>query len=145
MARGFVRIDVVGDKRLARLLRKLDFNVQKKAVRRALRTSAEIVLQASKAAAPVDTGALRDTLRILSGLSRADSKKGLIGARVVTGTRQRLAAAAKRPSIIEDEYYYPTIVEYKQHPFLRRTADENFHRVVAQFARELRAEIAALR
>jgi len=137
MPKPFIDISMLGDKELVRAFGKMEQKVQRKLARSAMFKAADVALKAAQAMVPVDTGALRDSLHKRTGIGR----RGLIGARIETGTRDELAAATGRKDIAESKHYYPAVVEYRQKPFLRPAIDENEAQIVGIFARELRAAV----
>lgn len=125
MAR-FVDISVLGDKALERKLRKLDERVQKKIVRKALRSGAKPVLADAKAYVPIDTGALESELKITASRAR----RGFFGVQVATPPRSILGIGP------DDKGYYPAILEYGSDkmepiPYLRPAFDNNRGRALA--------------
>lgn len=103
-SKGPVGIDIsgLGDARLQARLKQLDAKVQRKVVRQALRAGAKVVLAATKALVPVDTGALKSGLK----LRALKSRRGTFGIQVQTPTRAQLGI----PS--DAKGYYPAVLEY---------------------------------
>lgn len=62
-----VTITLTGDKKLDRLFSSLPKKVQGKVIRPALREAAKIISAKAKTNAPVDTGLLRESLRVRAG------------------------------------------------------------------------------
>lgn len=124
-----VDIRVIGDKRLARKLKRLDGAVQRDIVRKALRKAARPVLQEAQALAPVKTGTLQSSLiiRAFRGRGRA------VGVVVQTRNREFFGIAP------DDPYFYPAVVEYRHKSYLRAAVDTRR----AEFFRLSRSEVAA--
>jgi HK97 gp10 family phage protein len=103
-------IRIKGDKELIALLKSIPKREATKGIRKGARAGAKIVLAAAKQLAPVYQGPPRD--RITPGLLRdkltvrALSKRGIIGAKVQTGSRDKMRISPK------DKWYYPTILEF---------------------------------
>lgn len=97
--------------------------LQKKLVRKAIRKAAKPVLEAAKARAAVDSGAMEESLKLRA--AKRSRKSGVVGMSVLTGTRAELGIAP------DDRYYYPSVVEYgsakrniPMQPFLRTAKDD---------------------
>ena len=110
-----VDISFLGDKQLSRKLSRLDNKMQRSIVRKALRQAAAPVLGGAKALAPVLTGRMRDSLRIRASKGR----RGTIGVVIETGKRDELGISK------DDQYFYPTVIEYKYKSFMRASLDAN--------------------
>jgi HK97 gp10 family phage protein len=95
-------LKIDGARRLNKKLNKLGTNVARKVVRPAGRAAMEPVLQAAKNYTPVDTGRLRDSIKVYVRNSR---QFGLdVG--IQTGTRKRLKIPA------DAKHYYPSAIEF---------------------------------
>lgn len=97
----FISIEMLGAPELQAALKDLPIAVQRKIVRAALREAGRPMLSDAKTKVPVDTGKLRDSLK----LRALKPKRGSFGVRIATGTRQELGIKA------DDPYYYPMAVE----------------------------------
>ena len=134
---GLIDISQLGDARLQRKLHSLGNKIEKKIVRRALRTAAKVVLQAAKARVPVDTGALKKGLKV-----RATKRsRTIIGVHIRTPTRAELGIHPDDPG------YYPAVIEYgaeghAAQPFLRPAMDEARDKARQVIADSIRAGIA---
>jgi len=80
-----INIKFIGDKQLAKVFKTLEQKVQKKIVKKATKEVAETILRNARALVPVDTGNLKNKLKIKA----FSSKKG-IGHRVMTPARSEL-------------------------------------------------------
>ena len=79
-------IELFGDKQLVQRFQALERGVGKKVLRRALREAGRPVLASAKQNAPVDTGKLKDTLKLRAKKSRRNT----YGVEIRTGTRSEL-------------------------------------------------------
>jgi hypothetical protein len=113
MSSPFVDISLIGDKKLAETFRKMEFKAQKKVFRQAVREASKPILQKAKELVPVDTGNLRDSLK----LRALPFRPGVIGVTVMTGKRSELGIAA------DDKHFYPAIIEYRHKSYLRAALD----------------------
>lgn len=119
-------IGVEGLKETEAALKKFTPQLQKKILKKVVRKAARPVLEAARARAPVDTGALEETLSIRSSqFGRGWFAKNNVGAKVVTAKRERL-------NIDEDDKgYYPAVMEFGRkdgtipaQPYLRPALDD---------------------
>jgi HK97 gp10 family phage protein len=129
-----VSIDFIGDKGLARALKRLPITLQKKIVRPALRKGFKVVFDASKAAAPVGEGRLKRKLK----LRATKRSRGGFGVRIVTPPREQLDIPPGAKG------YYPAHIELgtqtvAARPFLRSSFDAHKDRAVKIIAREIAA------
>lgn len=131
---GNVDIRITGEAELQRNLNALEQKIQKRLTRRAMKAAAVPLLARSQELAPVLTGATRDHLQI-----RMFSRRNFFGARVQTGTREEMGIPADSP------WYYPAIVEYRGHPFMRPAVDETRAQVIETFIAELKDEVNSFR
>lgn len=129
----FVDISMLGDKKLAKKLKKIDIKMQKKIVKGAIKDAAQPILVLAKAYAPVDSGKLKNSLKLKMGAKQ--SKRGSIGVRIETGTREQLGIDA------DDKYFYPAVLEFKVKSFLRRAIDKNPDGVRRDIGRNIRAAL----
>ena len=139
-------LKIFGDKQLAKAMKKLEFNVQKKISRKALRKTGKLLLTASKSLAPKNTGKLRKFLKV-----RAQKKKGVRGKEVAvvirTGTRAEMGIPqGKDPATGRYRYYYPAGHELgnrktKRKSFLRKPLKENEDRLIRALGQYLWREI----
>lgn len=114
--------EVIGLEGFDRKLKDLEAKLAKKIVRQALRAGGKIVATKAKALVPVDTGALRKSIKVRA----AKGRRGTIGIRVATGTRQELGIDAS------DRWYYPAVVEYLSTSYLRAAADSTRDQVIRE-------------
>lgn len=124
------RIFVTGDKKLDRQLKRLDSKVRNRIARKAMRKAAKPVLDAAKAAVPVDTGELKKNL-VIRSLKRSRGNKNKFGVRVV-------AKESSKRDYIAHFIEFGTVNQAAR-PFLRPALEINKGQVDAI----LRAEIAA--
>lgn len=82
-AGGFIDIRLVGDKKLTAALKALPLKFQKKVVRKALRDAAKIVLPVVRANTPIDTGNLKNSIRVKA--LKFSRRSGKFGVGVQTG------------------------------------------------------------
>lgn len=118
-----VDIRLLGDKKLERLLRKLEPRVQKKVIRSAMRKAAKPVLARAKTLVPVRTGKRSGPL--IRGMKIKSLKRSRfrVGVLLQTPTREELGLSA------DDKYYYPSAIELgtsktPAHPFFRNAMDQ---------------------
>jgi HK97 gp10 family phage protein len=129
--RGGIDISLLGDKLLAKKFARFTDKMQNQIFKKAAKAAAVPVVLSAKSNAPVKTGAMRDSIK-----AKVFTKRGLIGALVLTGNRETLGIDE------EDKYYYPAIVEYKTKPFLRPALDSNEGRVRQILMQELRKAVS---
>ena len=130
-----IDLSLLGDKRLERQLKRLPVIAQRKVVRRAMRDAARPVLAEAQRLCPVDSGAMRASLKI-----RAAGAKAGMGVVVQTGSREELGIPADQP------FYYPFAVEYGHrnaaaHPFMRPAMDNMRPTAMAIVARVVRERL----
>ena len=111
--------------------RKLENNVQKKAVRKALRAGGNLIRKDARNRAPVDTGELLRSIKVRA-LSRS---RNSFGVTVKTGE-----------GFFKGDQFYSGFIEFGTHkieaqPFLRPAFDANVDAVLNAVRRELRAAI----
>lgn len=151
MAREILQIR--GFDELDRKLKTLDKKVQKKVSRAAVKESMQIVLHAARSAAPVLTGLLVSTLRVVT---KSSSRRGTVSAVVRT-----------RDGDYKGDTFYASFVEFghrmgkrvgkatkavlgdtraavEPQPFLRPALDENGDRVISKLGSTLGAGIEAV-
>lgn len=136
MPSGLVDISLVGDKALQRKLKSLDFALQKKILRKALRAGAKPVRDAARTNAPVREGKIKKSIKVRA-MKR--SRKG-IGVLVAVGTRQELGISE------EDFYNYAVGTELgtskaAAQPYLRPALDSKSSEALKIIAREIDAGI----
>lgn len=125
------KIDILGGEEMAKNIASLDKALAKKVVRVALRRAAKVSLKRAKELVPVDTGALRDSLRIKVGRIRNDEIK-----------EAKVYLTAGRKSGDRKAGYYAFQVEYgtkhaKARPYLRPAVEQTRE----QFAKDIQEEI----
>jgi HK97 gp10 family phage protein len=99
-------VSVLGDKELAKTIRRLEFKVARRVMAGALRAGAKVIKARAKANAPRDSGKLAKTLRVRKLKVRKGQnarKSAAVG--VMTGTRAKLGLPPK------GRFYYPAIIE----------------------------------
>jgi len=101
---GRFSIALIGDKELERRLNAFESNVSKRLLKNAMKHAMKPALQAIKARVPVDTGRLRDSLKIVAWTGKR-RQRGKFGFKVVTGTREELGIPEGAKG------YYPFAVE----------------------------------
>ena len=126
-----IDIRVLGDQALERKLKRLVPKLQKKILRKAMRKAIRPVLAAAKEKVPVDTGALRDSLKIRA----IKPRRGRFGVGVVTGK-----------DLFKGDQFYGAFVELgtkKQpaRPFLRPALKENEEGAKRTLRREIGTEL----
>ena len=127
----FIDISVLGDKELQNSLKKLDIKLQKKIFKKAVRDAAKPILANAKSLVPVDTGKLKESIKLKTGTGR----RGTVGVRIETGTRADLGINA------DDVYFYPTVIEYNNTSYLRAAIDKNPEAVKRQIGRNIRTAL----
>ncbi len=94
------KIEVMGDKRILKKFAQLTTKAaQRRVINKAARPAAKPILESARANAPVETGALRRSIKIRTFKTRP-------GMSVAPGTREELGIPA------EAKHYYPAAVEY---------------------------------
>jgi HK97 gp10 family phage protein len=83
MARGSSLVITEGFDELTKLLKQLPMELRRKALKSALRKGAEVIADEAKSRAPVDTGALRDSIKARPATRLRN--KTAVGYRVVAG------------------------------------------------------------
>lgn len=121
-------IDVVGAPELKAQLAALEGRIAKKLTRQAMRKAQKIVLADAKRRVPVDTGALKKSLKVRA-LRRSRSR---FGVEIRTGE-----------GLFVGKTFYDGFIELgtkrmRAKPFLRPALYDNESRVRAEFARSLR-------
>lgn len=127
----FIDISLLGDKKLEKSFKKIELKLQKKIFKAAVKDAAKPILALAKSYVPVDTGKLKDSIKLKAGTG----KRGTIGVRIETGTRAQLGISA------DDKFFYPTVVEYKHKSYLRRAIDSDPDGVRRAIARNIKAAI----
>lgn len=117
---GKVREVVTGIPEIDAKLRTLEFRVQSKLLRQAMRKGMKLVLADAKARAPVDTGLMARSVK-LRAMRRSRSRQGLL---VQVNSAEGLVKTTKAG----ERYFYPAVVEFGDgetpaHPFLRPAYD----------------------
>lgn len=105
---------MLGDKQLQKDLKNLDIKLQRKIVRSSISKAMLPVRNKAKQLVPVDSGALRDSIK-----RKNKTRRGVSRSRIVTGTKFELGIPA------DAKGYYPAAIEYgtRDQParsFLRR-------------------------
>lgn len=126
----FIDISVFGDKQLQKDLNAIGIKAGKKVVRSALRKEAKVVSNNASAKAPVDTGDLRDSIKVRASTNK---RRGQFGVEVAPGTRAELGIDPK------DEYYYPAANEFGRNAGTGRRA------VMQRTRRKARQKLAGKR
>lgn len=129
-----VKISIDGVKELNDLLQKLPDKIEKKALDNAMRTGANVVKKAAQSKAPVNTGLLRDSIKV-----KKDSSQQKAGAFQVGIFKER-----------KKHYpFYAHMIEFgtskmQAQPFLRPAFDENraeaLKRIVERLAKSITTE-----
>ncbi len=102
-------------RRVEKLFRGMEAKLVKKLQRKAIRQAAKVVAEEAKRIVPVDTGALKRSIKVRA-LKRSRKNRGRVGARVVTGK-----------GTFRGKTYYGGMVEYgtsrmMARPFMRTAA-----------------------
>ena len=95
---------IVGDRKLLKKFQQLDKRTGTAAIRTVTKKAMEPVLQLAKQRAPIRSGRLQKSLKIVA--FRGGRRSRHAGASVQTGTRKQLRIEA------DNEYYYPAALEY---------------------------------
>jgi HK97 gp10 family phage protein len=110
---------VTGVKELDRALAKLEPAVRRKVVRQAMRKGLKVMADAVKAEAPVDTGTLKDAVKVRAVKQR---RRGAIEleVRILADDNTKKTSAETGQTV-----FYPAVVEYgtahaPPNPFMRR-------------------------
>jgi len=115
---GFVDITLLGAPELQAQFKLLPLKVQKKLLRQGMRKSGKLVRDEARRLVPVDSGALKKSLKVRA----APGKRGSFGIRIMTGERSELGIDPDASG------YYPASVEFGSRtqpaqPYLRAAAD----------------------
>lgn len=134
-----INIELLGEPELQAKLDALEFKVQRKVIRKAIRAGGRSVLEAARANVPIDTGALKAGLK-LRAIKRTRTGFGVY---IRTPTRAELAIDENDPG------YYPAVLEYgadghRPQPFLRPAMDANRDKAKARIVEELRKGITGI-
>lgn len=118
---------ITGVEEIDRKLSRFEQSVQKKAIRKATREASKVILEEAKTLVPVDTGALRKSLRVRS-LKRSRVKQGH---QVQTGE-----------GFFKGETFYGGFVEYgtkrmAAREYLRRAMNSKEAETIQKFRTEL--------
>ena len=124
---------IIGDKALNRKLRKLKGPQAKKIVTRAGRTALRSIQFAAKINAPVDSGALKKSIKIRA-MPRDQSSKKRFGAMV----------QVKVPYVQPVTYGTSRTRQRDPDPYLKDAVEHNRTKTLAKYKRELRIGITAL-
>jgi len=146
-----IRLD--GADALERALDKLETKTSSKIMKKAMRDGAKVILRATKARAPVDTGYMKKALTVRAARKR---KRGVASFNVMfnttkypnlitntvrarTGKRGRKLRGSKR-------FFYPAIVEFgyagvASDAFMRPAFDSTKHRVLQTIMGSIRRDI----
>lgn len=122
-------ITIQGLEETLQALREIEPKLAKKVLRSAIRKGLKPMLAAAKSNAPVDSGTLRNSLRIKAGKRR----KNTISLEIVNGTQE-----------FTGESYYGSILEYGSrkmpggHPYLRPAFDSTHEETARIIAEEIR-------
>lgn len=114
-----IDISIFGDEELQAKLAAMTLKVQRKIVRQALRKGGKRVRDEARRLAPVETGALKKSIKVRAA---RNLRRGSFGIAVLTGTRAELGISP------EAKYYYPAVVEFggrghDAQPYLRPAMD----------------------
>jgi len=130
-----VRIDGLAD--LNKKLLELEPKLQRKTLGKALKKAGQPVLEESKRLVPVDSGRLRDALKLRSK-GRSKKKPHRQSVSVATPTRKQLKLRS------DEKGYYPAVVEYgaagrniSARPYLRPALANQQDKVLATLKTEL--------
>lgn len=132
-------VGIEGIRETAKAMEGFHPTLKKKILRKVVRKAARPVLEAARARAPVDTGALEETLSIRSAqFGRGRFGKNNVGAKVVTAKRERLGIDP------DDKGYYPAVIEFGRkdgtipaQPYLRPALDDASEEVRYIYRNEL--------
>lgn len=143
-----VSVDLVGmETRLAAELLSLPGKLQKKALRSAARKAGKIYATAAKARAPVDTGQVRDSIKVRA-LKRSRGANASVGVTVGTGAKDYVG-----------DQYYAAFIEYGHRvvlggnvvgkvdpaPFMRPAFDASVSAMEQVYVKELKDQLESIR
>lgn len=106
------QIDLLGVPEVEKAFQVLPFKFQRQVLSQSIRDGAKLLQYAVVQAAPVDSGALRDTIRVRSAKVRSSLGVGMV---VITGKREELGIPEKT-RLGSPRGYYPASIEYGWHP-----------------------------
>lgn len=129
-----IDISIFGDKALSAKLAAMPLKVQKKITRQALRQGGKRVRDEARRLAPVDTGALKKSIKVRAA---KNLRRGSFGISVQTGTRAELGISP------EAKFYYPAVLEFggrghEAQPFLRPAMDATRAEVLSLIKNSIR-------
>lgn len=129
-------VDIRGQRETIRALETLSAKLQRKAIAKSSRIAGKLLMAAGKARAPVDTGALKQSIKVRA-IKR--NRRGDVG--VVVGTSQREFVG---------DLFYGAMVEYgtekmQARPYMRPAYEENKDEIISTFQREIRNQVTSLR
>lgn len=132
MAKGIARLELKGFEELGKAFDSLEPQMQKKALRPALRAGARVIQKAAKQKAHTHSGLNAKWIKVKS-LKRS---RGSIGVSVQTGTREQLGIPRSAKG------YYPFSEEYgtrtkAAHPYMRPALSENVLQATDAIGKEL--------
>lgn len=140
-----VDIRILGDAKLSSALLKLENNVQKKLLRKAMRPAIKIIKKRaegniSRSKEKEGGKHLKDTLKIRA-ISRKKRRKGVVGLSIVTGTREALGLSSDS----KKDFYYPSAVElgYTTRGGKKIKGQRNIIRAVEQVGDKTKAKLAS--
>lgn len=113
-------VEVQGLQSFKESLDRLEKGAARRVVRKALKTATNMMAEATKSAAPVDTGLLKSSI-VVQGLK---VRRGQIGFKVGFTNVDAIVAKSNSNPNNPKRYFYPAVVEYggkghSPHPFMR--------------------------
>ena len=133
-----IKVRLEGIEELKKIFKQLDREVKKQIYEKAVQEGAEMVVQTAKAKVPVDTGALKESIKII------ESKAGEKGSFSKVGSD---IAIHKRDAVTRQAHgYYSFFTEYgtsrmPARPFIRPALDENSQKIKDKFIEVLKSEV----
>lgn len=123
-----IDISVLGDKALQAKLSALPARAQRSLTGKALTAGARLVRDEARRLAPVDTGALKKSIKT----KKFKQSRLAFGSRVVTGTRADLNISPQA------KYYYPAVLEFKRRSYLRQALADKRADILGNMKRALK-------
>lgn len=132
MAKPFVSLSLIGDKKLIRKLNSLEPRDVKRALKQGMVAALEPVKARAQYLAPVKSGRLRRSIKIVQY-----SGRHYVGGAVKTGTRKQLRIPANA------EHYYPAAHEYgtqdmRARPFMRKALADKKKEALRRIENDIR-------
>ena len=132
--------EVKGLKELQKQLLEFDKNIMKNATRRAAKEAMAPVAERARANAPVDTGNLRDSIKLSAGSTQQNSKDRVAWAVGKAGGRSKTDENGRMAGHYVLSQHYGNSTGLPENPFLLLAIKGYENSILADFKRELTVE-----